>query len=190
MTNWLERAKREIPPVTDLATAETAERGSTSVMAVVAVAKVEIAESSIGGNGSTSTAGPRVVRPDADQAGPLTETDVVLLRGWLASIGESDLAIIEDLLNKCRSDATARAYFLRHAVGAAKRDVLADDRRVCDECENLKWRVCSIAYPGGLVSAIRGYEPAPDVMHRCAGFVPWSVARADFLMPSNDGIYL
>lgn len=47
-----------------------------------------------------------------------------------------------------------------------------DDRRLCTQCGNLHDDMCSIAFPGGVVSAIVGYRPVLDVLHRCAGYVP------------------
>lgn len=50
----------------------------------------------------------------------------------------------------------------------------ADDRRTCQQCLNLRGRVCSIAKPerGALVVANVGYRPQPDTLHRCAGYLP------------------
>lgn len=47
-----------------------------------------------------------------------------------------------------------------------------DDRRRCMQCLNLRGRVCSVAIPGGLVSANRSYQPMRDVLKRCAGYLP------------------
>ena len=47
-----------------------------------------------------------------------------------------------------------------------------DDRRRCTQCLNLRGRVCSVAMPGGQVSANRGYQPMRDVLQRCAGYLP------------------
>ena len=47
-----------------------------------------------------------------------------------------------------------------------------DDRRFCTQCENLRSGVCSVAKPGGAVSAPRGYRSVPDMLHRCAGYSP------------------
>ena len=47
-----------------------------------------------------------------------------------------------------------------------------DDRRRCTQCLNLQGRVCSVAMPGGQVSANRGYQPMRDVLQRCAGYLP------------------
>jgi hypothetical protein len=48
-----------------------------------------------------------------------------------------------------------------------------DERRFCTQCLNLRGAVCSVAKPGGLVSAVVGYRPArPELPRRCAGFAP------------------
>lgn len=47
-----------------------------------------------------------------------------------------------------------------------------DDRRTCSQCLNLRGRGCAIAKPGGLVSANLGYQPKPDTLQRCAGYLP------------------
>ena len=57
-------------------------------------------------------------------------------------------------------------------AGGERTDCEIDDRRRCSQCENLRGEVCSIAKPGYLVSAIRGYRPAPGVLLRCAGYSP------------------
>lgn len=63
------------------------------------------------------------------------------------------------------SDVDRSSYSLRTAPDN-------DDRRTCSQCQNLRGRVCSAATPGGLVSANRGYRPAPDTLQRCAGYLP------------------
>ena len=47
-----------------------------------------------------------------------------------------------------------------------------DDRRTCSQCRNLASRVCTIAKPGGIVSAIKGYRPDMERLRRCAGYLP------------------
>lgn len=48
-----------------------------------------------------------------------------------------------------------------------------DDRRTCNQCGNLLAGTCTVAAPGGLVSAVRGYRPSlVDIPIRCAGFSP------------------
>lgn len=56
--------------------------------------------------------------PACDQAIPADEQAI---RRWLASISESDQAIIGDVLTQCRHDAEALAYFTgRAAAGFGK----------------------------------------------------------------------
>lgn len=50
-------------------------------------------------------------------------------------------------------------------------DPYPDDRRTCSQCKNLSGRVCTIACPGGVVSAVKGYTPNQTTLIRCAGFV-------------------
>lgn len=89
---------------------------------------------------------------------------------WLSEIGETDQAIVAEVLRQCRQDEEARQYFLGLA-GAGPQ--IEDDRRCCSQCLNLRSGVCVVARPGGRVSAIRGYRPAsPDMHQRCAGYAP------------------
>lgn len=53
-----------------------------------------------------------------------------------------------------------------------KPDPFPDDRRTCNQCLNLRGRVCTVAKPGGLVSASAGYRPDPETLQRCAGYAP------------------
>ena len=47
----------------------------------------------------------------------------------------------------------------------------ADDRRTCEQCANLIGVVCSVARPGGAVSAVVGHRPGLlNVLQRCRGF--------------------
>lgn len=75
----------------------------------------------------------------------------------------------------CYPDAVAAApmaeSFICMATEAAP-DEPADDRRTCRQCQHLQGRVCSVAKPGDLVSANRGYQPNPDTMQRCANYLP------------------
>ena len=45
-----------------------------------------------------------------------------------------------------------------------------DDRRTCRQCSNLRGGACSVATPGGAVSANRGYRPVVDLQQRCEAF--------------------
>lgn len=46
---------------------------------------------------------------------PLTRSEEIAVRAWLAHIGEADDAIITELLGKCRRHIEARVYFLEQA---------------------------------------------------------------------------
>ena len=46
-----------------------------------------------------------------------------------------------------------------------------DDRRFCRQCARLRGTICTIAQPGGVVSAKRGYTPTLDLPHRCEAFM-------------------
>jgi hypothetical protein len=51
----------------------------------------------------------------------------------------------------------------------------ADERRTCRQCRNLsrlRGNVCTVASPGGIVSAVVGYRPALDMKLRCPGYAP------------------
>lgn len=58
-----------------------------------------------------------IVQALRERAQPnLTPNDVTMLvRRWLAQIGETDPLTIEQVLDQCRGDAEARAYFLKRA---------------------------------------------------------------------------
>jgi hypothetical protein len=45
-----------------------------------------------------------------------------------------------------------------------------DDRQRCSQCQNYRREVCTIAKPGGVVSANRGYRPWQGLPRRCEGF--------------------
>lgn len=112
-----------------------------------------------------------IAKPPQEQtAAAITSEQEAAILAWLAQIGEDDEAIIDEVLTKCRHDSETRAYYLGRARYAVADDL--DDRRFCMQCENLRSGVCSVAKPGGAVSAPRGYRAAPDILHRCAGYSP------------------
>lgn len=45
----------------------------------------------------------------------MTAEEETAIRAWLAHIGETDPAIIAEVLDQCRTDADARYYFIRRA---------------------------------------------------------------------------
>ncbi|MQM31075.1 MAG: hypothetical protein CRU78_11345 [Candidatus Accumulibacter phosphatis] len=99
---------------------------------------------------------------------PIPADQEAAVVGWLAAIGETDQAILVDVLTTCRHDEGARAYYLGRAAYVATDDL--DDRRSCRKCRKLRAGVCIVAKPGSVVSATRGYRPAaPEMVQRCEG---------------------
>lgn len=76
--------------------------------------------------------------------------------------------------DRATAEAMATAECSRPLHADKRPPGAGDDRRVCPECGNYRERRCTIAKPGGLVSAARGYMPVPDIPHRCKGFAPLS----------------
>ena len=113
-----------------------------------------------------------VANPKEGQPVPLTAEEETAIRAWLALIEETDSATIAEVIGQCQRDADARDYFTgRAAAELPKPDHLPDDRRTCRQCSNLTYGgVCSVASPGGAVSAIRGYRPVADLRQRCEAF--------------------
>ena len=70
------------------------------------------------------------------------------------------------------AEALATAEERKRGRAAVWVDRAGDDRRICPECQRYQDRRCTIAKPGGLVSAARGYMPVPDMLRRCEGFAP------------------
>jgi hypothetical protein len=119
-------------------------------------------------------------------AGTIKATgDGAAVNRWLTVIRERK-AEIADVLKVGAGDTAAepfdreafeeRAGIAEFDGGLTREDAerLAwqeDDRRRCGQCLNLRGEVCSIAKPGGLVSANRGYRPV-DLPVRCAGYSP------------------
>ena len=104
---------------------------------------------------------------------PLTASEETAIRAWLALIEETDPATIAEVIGQCQRDADARDYFTgRAAAELPKPAPFPDDRRTCRKCSNFTYGgICSVAYPGGPVSAIRGYRPVADLLQRCDAFI-------------------
>ncbi|WP_291981959.1 MULTISPECIES: hypothetical protein [unclassified Candidatus Accumulibacter] len=101
----------------------------------------------------------------------LTARQEGMIRAWLGQIDETDGEIVASVLQQCRHDEDARAYYLDRALDAVTDDF--DDRRSCHQCSNLRCGVCIVAEPGGRVPAIRGHTPvAPAMLRRCGGYAP------------------
>lgn len=109
-----------------LATQETANTATVARVATVAVAK----------------------RP------ALTADEEMTIRAWLVQIEESDADIIAEVLDRCRADPEARAYFLRRA-DEVPRPMPGDyDRRHCAQCANLAPSgLCLAAWRGEIIAS-------------------------------------
>lgn len=88
-------------------------------------------------------------------------------------VGAGDTAAAEPFDREAWEE---RAAIAEYDGGLIRADAEAlawreDDRRRCRQCLNLKGEACSIARPGGLVSASKGYRPA-NLPMRCAGYSP------------------
>lgn len=113
---------------------------------------------------------PIIRKPSA----PMTDVEENAIRAWLASIEETDLVTIANVIGKCRTDADALAYFLRCASDARPCGAAVDDRRCCNQCANLTDRgLCLAAKRGELISS-RRYSPVQDVPRRCNAYLPGS----------------
>ena len=101
----------------------------------------------------------------------ISAKDEQAIRSWLEHIGETDSATIGKVMALCQQDQSARDYFVGRAAEELPRpDTFLDDRRTCSQCSNLSGRVCTIASPGGVVSAVKGYTPNRTTLIRCAGY--------------------
>jgi hypothetical protein len=129
MANWLERARREIPQSAGRTTANSAERNPTALTAVREPGEPENSWASIGSNGSAPAARFRVIEAANKATVPMTPGEESAIRAWLAHIEETDPAIIAHLLDKCRTDADARSYFIGQAEEVPRPIPFADDRR-------------------------------------------------------------
>lgn len=111
---------------------------------------------------------PTIRQPSA----PMSANDEQAIRAWLALIEETDPATIAEVVSKCQRDADARDYFIgRAAAELPKPDPFHDDRRTCNQCENLIAQRCQAAKRGEIVAS-RDYEPIRNLPRRCEGYAP------------------
>lgn len=119
-----------------------------------------------------SVASVAVAESPQRQVASLTAGEETAIRAWLALIEENDPAAIAEVIEQCRRDAAARAYFTeRAAVELPKPDPFPDDRRTCEQCANLIARRCQAAKRGEIVAS-RNFEPIRDLPRRCEGYAP------------------
>ena len=121
--------------------------------------------------------------PDAVAAEPVTNTpsraptdsEAALLRVLIGAVYRDDG---DDEHNDALRAALAdpdNALACYRAIASERGLTLpdADDRRTCRQCSNLRGATCSVATPGGALSAQRGYRPGAlwlDEPHRCDTF--------------------
>lgn len=110
--------------------------------------------------------------PSRDELLFLSKAEEKRILTWLASIGETDAVTIGEVIDKCRYDLEARAYFTgRAVVELPEPDSVPDDRRTCEQCANLISRRCTSAKRGEILAS-RKYEPIRDLPRRCEGYAP------------------
>jgi hypothetical protein len=63
-----------------------------------------------------ATAAEPVPPPAHPSAVTMAADDEAKIRGWLASIGEDDPSVTEEVITNCQRDATARDYFMDRAM--------------------------------------------------------------------------
>ncbi|MGZ8906808.1 MAG: hypothetical protein ACXW1U_13935 [Methylobacter sp.] len=85
----------------------------------------------------------------------IAEADRQKILAWLAHIGETNQALIDDVLDYCASNPEALAYYLKRAE-----EVPEDDRRHCRECLNLRNGYC----------IKQRFRPVDDLPRRCEDF--------------------
>jgi hypothetical protein len=160
MINWLERARREIPESANRPTADSDERNLTAVTAVTDQA-------------SSENSGPSIGSIDSAPDAVLSEIEEAAIRTWLDLIDETDPVVISEVLNKCRTDKEALAYFLHRAEEVPNPLFFDDDRRHCTECANLTARgLCLAARRGEVMASRRTYHPVDHIPRRCEGYAP------------------
>ena len=172
MTNWLERAKREMSKSTDRVTANSDERDVTAVMAVPYSGELANSGASIGSNGSAQVAGFREIDAANEVTAPMTPEEETAIRACLTHIEETDLATIADMLDKCRADFNERTVLLRWVDEVPRPLAVDDDRRRCEQCANLTERGLCLAARRGEIKATRIHEPVRDLLQRCIGREP------------------
>jgi len=97
------------------------------------------------------------VPPEKTEINIFTESEQKNILAWLSHIGETDQAIIDDVLDYCASNPEALSYYLKRAEEVP----LPDDRHHCRECRNLNSRGYCIR---------QRFRPVDDLPRRCEDF--------------------
>ncbi len=87
----------------------------------------------------------------------IAEADRKKILAWLSHIGETDQAVIDDVLDYCGSNPEALAYYLKRAEEIPP----PDDRHHCRECLNLRNGYC----------IRQQFRPVDDLPRRCENFI-------------------
>ena len=109
--------------------------------------------------------------PDTPSRTPTAEESSRLAMLMMAIYGDDSEDDRTEALQAALADP-GNALACYTAIASARGLTLpdGDDRRTCRQCANLRGGACSVACPGGAVSANRGYRPAADLLQRCAAF--------------------
>ncbi|MCP4992665.1 MAG: hypothetical protein GY934_02590 [Gammaproteobacteria bacterium] len=95
------------------------------------------------------------------------------IRAYLLHIDETNPTTITEVINKCRTDNEARAYFIKLAdevpIPTSFDD---DDRRHCYECSNFTQSGLCLAARRREIKASRTFYPLDHTPKRCEGYAP------------------
>lgn len=113
-------------------------------------------------------------RAESKHSGQSVNTEgLTRIRRWLAYIGEQDERIIEEIIDRCKSDPAALDYFVGRADEVPEEPTTLDDRRSCLQCTKLARNgACQAARQGELPNTSRDYFPAAQLPRRCEAYLP------------------
>ncbi|MGZ8916178.1 MAG: hypothetical protein ACXW1Z_24115 [Methylobacter sp.] len=146
--------KNKSKPTATLTNATLATYSTKAGPTVAEVAKVAVA------NHTESKTEP-LTAPDTGSTerkpvhGSLNPRHKAAILRWIYSIGETDQAMIDDVLDYCTRNPEAQAYYLKRAE-----EVSDDDRHYCRECLNLRNGYCTQ----------QRFRPVDDIPRRCEDF--------------------
>jgi hypothetical protein len=100
---------------------------------------------------------PEKTKTKAESEKTINPKDKAAILRWLHYIGETDQAVIDDVLDYCTGNPEALAYYLKRAEEVPP----PDDRRHCRECLNLNSRGYCIR---------QRFRPVDDLPRRCEDF--------------------
>jgi hypothetical protein len=150
-------AKAATATLATIATQDTDQTVTVAAVAAVAVANPQV--------------GPLDTHKRESTA-PMSESEESAIRAWLAHIEETNPDEIADVLDKCRTNSEARAYFLLRAQEIPLPHTSYDDRRHCTQCVNLTRRGQCLAAKRSEITASSSYYPVDHIPRRCKGYAP------------------